>query len=148
MVEPNQSYQNSSTDQSTEDLKTWLLSSLIIELNFDEAKIAEVEQRLDKCSDRQIRILVNLYKDRLAKRDQAEAARQQYMQQSILNQAQLDLQSATAYRNFLDREHKETALQRERETNLVRQNIQNQNRFMFGGGYGNYGGYRNGFRRW
>ena len=129
------------------------MASLIIELSFDETKIAEVETRLNKCSDQQIRILVELYKDRLAKRDQAEAARQTYMQQQVLNQAKLDLQSAEAYKGFLQREHKQTAIQREMETNLVRQNILNQNRFMYGGfGYGglyNYGNnYAGAYRRW
>jgi hypothetical protein len=110
----------------------------MVELNFDEIKIKEVEQRLDKCSDRQIKMLVVFYKDRVAKRDQAEAARQKFMNQEVLNQAKLDLEQAKAYRDYLAREFKATAIQKEQETNLVRQNIQNQNM------YRNYGNYRNG----
>lgn len=125
-----------------------MLASLIIELNFDESKIAEVEQRLNNCTDMQVRVLVQLYKDRIAKRDQAEAVRQQYMEQSILNQAKLDLQQAKAYRNHLGREFKLSVVQKNMETNLVRQNILNQMRFNNGGGgYGYYGGF-NGKRRW
>lgn len=138
-----------STNYSSEieELKSWLLASLIIELNFDESKIAEVEQRLNNCTDMQIRVLVQLYKDRIAKRDQAEAVRKQYFEQSILNQAKLDLQQAQAYRNHLGRELQLSIVQKNMETNLVRQNILNQMRFNNGGGYGYYGGF-NGKRRW
>jgi hypothetical protein len=123
-------------ESETEDLKVWLLTRLIVEVNFDENKIAEIEKRLDKMSDRQVRILVEYYKEQVAKRDQAEAARQKYMQQNLLNQAQLDLQQAQAYRDHLKREHQQRVLQGERETNLVRQNILNQ---MYGNRYGRYG---------
>lgn len=135
---------NSST-ASTEELKAWLLSRLIIELSFNEEKLVQVEKRLDNMSERQLRILIDLYKDRVAKRDQAEAARQQYMQQQVLNQAKLDLMRAQGYKEFLEREYQRKILQGEMETNLVRQNIQNNNRFMqpFGGVgnpyYGNFG---------
>lgn len=139
------SSQNSST---TEELKAWLLGRLIIELKFDEAKIAEVETRLDKMSERQLRVLIEVYKDRVAKRDQAEAARQNYMQQQVLNQAKLDLMRAQGYKEYLQREYQASIVQKEMETNLVRQNIQNNNNFNWGGGgfvpnynYGWGGGY-------
>lgn len=123
---------------SSEELKAWLLSRLIIELNFDEPKLAQVEKRLDNMSERQLRVLIELYKDRVAKRDQAEAARREYMQQMVLNQAKLDLQRAQGYKEFLQREYQRKILQGEMETNLVRQNIQNNNRAMYGGFGGGY----------
>lgn len=132
-----ESFQKSS--ETTEDLKAWLLTQLIVELSFDEQKIKQVEVRLDKMNDRQVRMLIALYKDRVAKRDQAEAARQQFMRQQILNQATLDLARAQAYKEYLQREYQQRILQGEMEQNLVRQNIQNSNR-----SYGNnYQGYRN-----
>jgi len=126
-------------------LKSWLLSRLIVELSFDEAKIADVEKRLDKMDDRQVRILIDVYKDRVAKRDAAEAARKQYMEQTVLNQAKLDLQRAQGYKEYLQREYQRQILQGQMEQNLVRQNIANQQRFYQGGYFnrGNipYGGY-------
>ena len=136
-------------------MKVWLLTQLIVELSFNEEKIKEVEVRLDKMNDRQVRMLIELYKERVAKRDQAEAARQWYMQQQVLNQAQLDLMRAQGYKEFLQREHQQRIVQGEMESNLVRQNIQNNNRMQngsfggFGQGWNNgwNGGYRGGFRR-
>lgn len=137
------SSQNSST--TTEELKAWLLSRLIIELKFDEAKIAEVETRLDKMSERQLRVLIELYKDRVAKRDQQAAAQRQYMEQMVLNQAKLDLMRAQGYKEYLQREYQASINQKEMETNLVRQNIQNNNRVMYGGWGGNgWGGWYGG----
>ena len=138
-------------NSTTEELKAWLLTRLIVELSFNEVKIAETEKRLDTMNERQLCILIEVYKERVAKRDQAEAARQQYMQQQLLNQAVLDLMTAQGYRDHLQREHHMSLLQKQMETNLVRQNIQNQNRFNNGGGfgYGNYGfGGNRAYRGW
>jgi hypothetical protein len=136
--------QSQSPDASTasvEELKVWLLTRMIVELSFNEEKISEFEKRLDKMSERQVRMLIEFYKERVAKREQAEAARQQYMQAQVLNQAQLDLTQAQAYRDHLAREYQQRILQGQMETNLVRQNILNQQRM----GYGNYGYNRNGY---
>ena len=126
---------------TTEDLKVWLLTRLIVEMSFNEEKIKEVEVRLDKMSDRQVRMLIEIYKDRVAKRDAFAAQQQWYMQQSVMNQAQLDLMRANGYKEYLQREHQQRILQGERETNLVRQNIMNNNRAMNGNGFGYGGGY-------
>jgi len=132
---------------TTEELKVWLLSRLIIELSFDEAKIADTERRLDKMSDRQLRILIELYRDRVAKRDTAEADRRRYMEQQVLNQAKLDLQRAQSYKEHLQREYQRQILQGQMEQNLIQQNIVNQQRF-WNGGWGWNGGWRwNGGRR-
>lgn len=131
-----------SEPQSTEELKSWLLSRLIVELKFDEAKITQVGERLDRMSDREIRILINVYKDRIEKRDQAEYVRQQYMQQMLENQAKLDLQRAQAFKEHLKREYDRSILQGKMEQNLVRQNIQNNNRAVYGGFGGNSGGFQ------
>lgn len=134
---------------TTEDLKVWLLTQLIVELSFNEEKVKEVETRLDKMTDRQVRMLIEFYRDRVAKRDQAEAYRQWYMQQQVVNQAQLDLMRAEGYKEHLQREHQQRIIQGEKETNIMRQNIQNNNRMIYPyyggfGGYG-YGGY---YRPW
>ena len=110
-------------------------------MSFNEEKIKEVEVRLDKMSDRQVRMLIEIYKDRVAKRDAFAAQQQWYMQQSVMNQAQLDLMRANGYKEYLQREHQQRILQGERETNLVRQNIMNNNRAMNGNGFGYGGGY-------
>lgn len=121
-------------------MKVWLLTKLIVEVNFDEKKIEQIEARLDKMSDRQLRILIETYKERVEKRDQAEAARQNYMQQQISNQAKLDLMQAQSYRDHLAREFDQRIAQSKMESNLVRQNIQNNNQF----GVNRF----NRFRRW
>lgn len=126
--------------QTSEDMKVWLLTKLIVEVNFDEKKIEQIEARLDKMSDRQLRILIETYKERVEKRDQAEAARQNYMQQQISNQAKLDLMQAQSYRDHLAREFDQRIAQSKMESNLVRQNIQNNNQF----GVNRF----NRFRRW
>ena len=133
---------NSST---TEELKAWLLGRLIIELKFDEAKIAEVETRLDKMRERQLRVLIEVYKDRVAKRDQQAAAQRQYMEQMALNQAKLDLMRAQGYKEYLQREYQASINQKEMETNLVRQNILNNNNAMYGGWNGGFGRNWNGW---
>ena len=128
-------------NSSIKDLKTWLLTHLIVELSFNETKIAEVEKRLNTLDEQQLRILIQVYKERVAKRDLFAAQKKQYIEQQILNQATLDLMTAQGYRDHLQREYHSSLLQKQMETNLIRQNIQNQNRFMNGGtgGYGNYG---------
>ncbi len=121
-------------------MKVWLLTKLIVEVNFDEKKIEQIETRLDKMSERQLRILIETYKERVEKRDKAEAARQSYMQQQILNQAKLDLMQSQIYKDHLAREFDQRIAQSKMESNLVRQNIQNNNRF----GINQF----NRFRRW
>ena len=138
---------------SIKELKTWLLTRLIVELSFNPTKIAEVEKILNTLNEQELRILIQVYKERVIKRDQAEAARQQYMQQMVLNQATLDLMTAQGYRDHLQREYHVGLLQKQMETNLVRQNIMNQNRMMYGmyggyGGFGNYGMNGNMYRGW
>ena len=135
------------SSSTTEDLKVWLLTRLMVELSFNEEKIKEVEVRLDKMSDRQVRMLIEVYKDRVAKRDQYAAYQQWYMSQQVMNQAQLDLMRANGYKEHLQREHQQRILQGERETNLVRQNIMNNNRngFGYGGGYGGFNNYNFGY---
>jgi hypothetical protein len=70
------------------------------------------------------------------------------MQQQVLNQAKLDLMRAQGYKEHLQREYQASIVQKEMETNLFRQNIQNNNNFNWGGGgfvpnynYGWGGGY-------
>ena len=109
----------------------------MVEFSFDEEKIKSAEVRLDKMTDRQVRMLIEVYKDRVAKRDQFAAQQQWYMQQQVMNQAQLDLMQANGYKEHLQREHQQRILQGERETNLVRQSLIFQNR-MGGYGYNNF----------
>lgn len=139
---PNSTSESPAATATSEELKAWLLSRLIIELSFDEAKIADTERRLDNMNERQLRVLIELYKDRVAKRDAAEAARRRYMEQMVLNQAQLDLQRAQGYKEYLQREYQRQILQGQMEQNLVRQHILNQQQFSNGWNNGwNNGGY-------
>jgi hypothetical protein len=123
--------------ESVEELKAWLLSHLIVDMKFDAPKCAEIEKMIDRLTDRQVRVLVAVYKDRSSKRDQLSKAQQDAAEQQLLNQAKLDLQQSEAYRDHLKREYDRRILQGNMTQNLILQNIVNTQR-MFYGPYGNF----------
>ena len=50
-----------------EDLKTWLLARLIVDMSFDAQKSAEVGRLIDTMNEQQLRVLIAAYKERAAK---------------------------------------------------------------------------------
>jgi hypothetical protein len=152
----------SSVAESAQDLKTWLLARLIIDLSFDTQKSADVERMLDRMNEQQLRALVAAYKERTSEQKQQQKMRTSKGQPETANdpaleQAKLDKQQAEAYRDHLKREYDRRVLQGHMTQNLVYQSIVNNQRMMyfnsspfgyspmgFGGlGYGaiNYGGF-------
>ena len=127
-------------DPDTQQQKEWLLANLITSLGFDTNRMMEVERHLDGLSPSQIRILVQIYKTKLEERNKMLAQQQAYYEQSSLNQAQLNLERAKAYRDQLGREYQYSITVKQQEMELMRratyyQNwaLQNQNN-----GYGHY----------
>jgi hypothetical protein len=114
--------------------KEWLLANLITSLGFDAEKIGEVQKKLDQMSPSQIRILVQVYKTKLEERNQMLAAQRYYYEQSILAQAQLNLDRSRAYRDHLKREYDYSVVVKKQEIELMRRatvyqnQIQNWNR--------------------
>lgn|GEM_PF-3814265 len=127
--------------ESVTEMKTWLLTRLIVDLSFDPQKIAEVEKMIDTMSEQQMRVLVAVYKERSTKRDQSSKAQLDVSQQQLLNQAKLDLQQAEAYRDHLKREYDRQILQGHMTQNLVYQNILNQRMMYQPYGAYTYGGF-------
>jgi hypothetical protein len=142
--------------ESVEDLKTWLLSRLIVDLSFDPQKSADVERMLDRMNERQLRALIAAYKERTTKQNPMTTLPREPSQQPALDQARLDKQQAEAYRDHLKREYDRRLLQGYMTQNLMQQSIVNNQRMMYlsnapfgysplgygGLGYGvmNYGG--------
>lgn len=114
----------------SERLKTYLLTRLTVDLNFDAAKIAEVERKLDKMSKRQLQVLANVYYERATARKEWEQQSLKNQQQLVLNQAQLNLQRAQAYRDHLKREYDRALVQQQMEQNLLQQGIQWQQQMI------------------
>lgn len=128
--------------ETFEDLKTWLLTRLIVDLNFDAQKSAEVERLINTLSEQQLRVLIGVYKERTAQRDQASKSQREANQQMTLDQARLNLQQAEAYRDHLKREYDYRILQGFMTQNLVYQNIVNNQRMMYlNGGPYTYGAF-------
>lgn len=138
--------------ETVQDLKNWLLTRLSVDLSFDAQKAAEVGQLIDTMNDQQIRLLVDVYKERSAKRDQPANAQpattqREATEQQALEQAKLNLQQAEAYRDHLKREYDYRILQGYMTQNLVYQNLLNNQQIMYATGpltfgalgYGPYG---------
>lgn len=136
----------------SEQLKTYLLTRLTIDLNFDQAKLREVTTQLDRMDERQLQILANTYYERAQARKRWEEERIKAQQALVLNQAQLNLERARAYRDHLAREYQRRLVQQQMEQNLVQQGIQWQQQMMNNSFYGWGGGggwpYRSWDRRW
>lgn len=149
---------------STEEMKSWLLARLIIDLSFDPQKSAEVERMLGRMNEQQLRALVAAYQERTAAGNAGAspprpnpAGNLNPSDQQALEQAKLNKQQAEAYRDHLKREYDRRLLQGYMNQNLVRQTLINNQQLMyfnsnplgysplgFGGlGYGvmNYGGF-------
>ena len=129
-----------------------MLTQLMVELKFDPVKIQQLSDQLETVNEEQLSMLVQAYKDRVAKRDQFAQQQQKHAEQTMINQALLDKQEAEAFRNHLDREYQQRILQGNMEQNLFRQNLINQqnaqnNRMWGTGGWGTYGpgGYSGGY---
>jgi hypothetical protein len=76
-----------------EEKRNWLLARLIVDQNFDRAKIHAIEQNLAQMSPAQLDVLVQVYQERQRKRDAVE--------QSQLDEARGNLEQMKAYRNVL-----------------------------------------------
>lgn len=145
--------------ESIEELKTWLLTRLIVDLSFDTQKATEVSKMLDTLSDREVRVLIGVYKAQAAKRDSFLKNHQVTVEQQTADQAKLNLQQAESYRDHLKREYDRQILQGYMTQNLNYQNLVNNQRFLyqpyssfsytpgygynpyfFGGPYGNFSG--------
>jgi hypothetical protein len=128
--------------ETFDEMKTWLLTRLIVDLNFDAQKAAEVEGLINTLNEQQLRVLIGVYKERSAKRDQVSKSQREANQQQTLDQAKLNLQQAEAYRDHLKREHDYRILQGVMTQNLVYQNIVNNQRLMYlNGGPYTYGAF-------
>jgi hypothetical protein len=118
--------------ENVEELRTWLLSRLIIDLSFDPQKSADVERMLNRMNEAQVRALVAAYKERSARpvalpKGQVISA----PNDPGFEQAKLDLQQAQAYRDHLKREYDRRVLQGQMTQNMLYQSIVNNQRMMY-----------------
>jgi len=135
-------------DEDTQRQKEWLLANLITSLNFDTAKMEEVQRRLDRMSPSQIRILVQVYQTKLEERNQMLAVQRKAYEDSVMAQAQLNLQRAQAYRDHLKREYDYTITVKQQEIELMRRATEYQN-WMLQNSWNNWGWNRPYYhRRW
>ncbi|MEI8019839.1 MAG: hypothetical protein WCH39_16665 [Schlesneria sp.] len=120
-----------SATESVDDLRTWLLARLIVDMSFDVQKSGEVERMLNRMDERQMRALVDAYKEKSERKAQSSVVQKETSQQQSLDQAKLDLQQAEAYRDHLKREYDRSLLQGHMTQNLVFQNAVNSQRMMY-----------------
>ena len=120
-----------STTESVDDLRTWLLARLIVDMSFDVQKSGEVERMLNRMDERQMRALVAAYKEKSERKSQSSIVQKETSQQQALDQAKLDQQQAEAYRDHLKREYDRSLLQGHMTQNLVYQNALNSQRMMY-----------------
>jgi len=118
----------------SEEMKVWLITKFMVDVNFNEEKIKDFEKRLDSMSERHLRVLVEYYKEQIAKREQLRQSQINFHQQELLNQVILNKQQSQAYRDHLKREYDQKILQGQMEQNLVRQHLMNLNRNYYGYG--------------
>lgn len=136
--------------QSTQDLRDWLLARLVVDLGFDVQKSNEVKELLTTMDDKQVRFLVDYYKERAAQRAQPIKQASATAEQQAAEQAALNLQQLEAYRDHLRREFDLKVLNGQMNQNLLYQNMINNQRLSYlsygpyayvpGFGYGGFGG--------
>ena len=142
--------------QTTEELRDWLLSRLVVDQGFDPQKSAEVKSLLATMDDRQVRFLVDYYKDRAAKPQQPGGKQATTTaDQQAFDQAALNLQQVEAYRDHLKREFDLKVMNGFMNQNLLYQNMINNQRMSYlnygpytyvpGFGYSGYGGGYGGY---
>src|SRR5262249_32113186 len=128
--------------ETVEDLRTWLLTRLIVDMNFDAQKSTEVERMINNMNERQLRVLIGVYKERVA----ANKVQQETSQQLAVEQGKLNLQKAESYRDYLKREYDRRLLNGYMTQNLYYRNMLYSQMFSYGGpGYGMGYGYGLGY---
>lgn len=103
--------------------KEWLVSRLMVDLNFDTHKIAEVEEKLNNLSPSQVRVLVEVYK---LQKEKAEL----YRQQMDYNANVLAQQRLQSYKQKLVRETQYEDLVRRQQLELLKNAAKMQNYMM------------------
>lgn len=137
---------------TSEGKREWLLAHLIVDMElqgrYDPAKFKEYEQKIQRMTPSQLGILVNYYQLRKQEVAQHEAFMRQAAQAQVLNNAQLNLERAKAYRNVLAQELERRMQVKQQELEITRQSaaiatmqMWNSVNGRYGYGYG-YGGYR------
>jgi len=88
----------------TQQQRDWLLAHLIVDMQaqgqYDVEKYQKVEKMINNMSDSQINVLIEYYKQRKA---EVKETNQQIVakKQAVLQQAQINLEKAKAFRNYL-----------------------------------------------
>lgn len=126
-----------------EEMRSWLLARMVIDLSFDERKSAEAKRLLSTMNEQQLTALVAAYKERQGKpvapaptgadapKPSTPSQPLTAAQQQELDQAKLNLQKAEAYRDHLKRTYDQRILQGQMMQNLVYQNIVNNQMMMY-----------------
>ena len=86
-----------------EDMKAWLLARLVVDYSFDATKAEEVSRMLDTMNDGQMRLLIAAYRDRMATQPDLPKQEVERRQKQILEQANLNKQTAEGQRDQLKR---------------------------------------------
>ena len=100
--------------------REWLLAHLIVHQQFDGEKARLTQQMLDGMSASQLNTLVNVYKMQTEKVRQQDEASQRIAEQKALNDAELNLKRAEAYRDHLKREYQLRLLVKQQELEVMR----------------------------
>ena len=108
-----------------EDMKAWLLARLVVDYSFDATKAEEISRMLDTMNDGQMRLLIAAYRDRMATQPDLPKQEVERRQKQILEQANLNKQTAEGQRDQLKRQLERQALQNQMTQHLFHQNMMN-----------------------
>lgn len=107
--------------------REWLVAHLTVDLNFDEARIRDAEQKINRLSPTQVRVLVEFYKTKKQEAKALEYAKVRQME----DQKFLEQQRLSAYRQHLSREAQYQNIVRQQELELLRRANVYQNYMMY-----------------
>ena len=126
--------------------REWLVANLIVAKNFNPQQVEEIQGKLSRMTPSQVNTLVEVYKMRDAEVRQARANAQYFREQTLLNQAKLNLERSRAYRDHLGREYQYKMLVENQLLEFMKRSRYWTSGAAFGNRYGNHYNYGSGYR--
>ena len=117
---------------SVEEMKTWLLTRLTVDLSYDAQKSAQLQRMINSLNEQELKVLIAVYQERSGKKDAlVKTPLQALTQQRLLDPRGVEPATSRSLPRSPEAQHELEVLQEDDDAgNLFYQNMVNNQRFM------------------